>query len=106
MVFIIADSDIEGKGVFSTVDLPTGASVMITDYYEHNERAFNHLTNLGHKINHSYKPNSRLIKVTKAGPAFAYKLITTKPVAAMEELTVNYNTLQPTDFGKAEAGYK
>lgn len=101
----VAKSNIHGNGVHSTDRVPPGVTLFrVTDHFQKGEEAFNYLTLLGHRINHSFTPNSRLFKKHNF-KGTAFYLATTKQVESGEELTVDYNTLQP-DFGRAEPHYK
>lgn len=102
-MFVIRPSNIHGEGVFSVIPLGEKTVVgRVTWPYKPGENPFLYLTHMGTKINHSYTPNSDLHK-RKNGDMFEYFLITTKPIKALEELTVNYNAL--SDFGNAEPHY-
>jgi hypothetical protein len=104
-MFEIKESKIQGEGVHATMNIPLDTTVGMATYpYPRREDPFYYLSVMGKKINHSYSPTGKLVKSLTPERYFIYHLVTVKNVAAGEELTVDYNTLQP-DFGPAEPHY-
>jgi SET domain-containing protein len=92
MAFRISKSKIHGKGVFSTHHLQKGESVGEAIVYEWwGPFPIPVITNeLGVWINHSYHPNTILEWRSMDGRPKVWHLVTLEPVAAGEELTVDY----------------
>ena len=105
MKVYISKSKIEGEGLMSNQNFDPGSVVTeVTRPYPKNCRdPFPYLNLAGKKTNHSYSPNAVLKKIDN-GDSYHYVIVTSQHVEADEELTVNYNTLQP-DFGPAKLNY-
>jgi len=77
---LLAPSKINGIGLFATKN------------YSPNKTLFravdNHsITRTGSLINHSWTPNTKLVKV---GPNETYDIVSNRPIKINEELTVDY----------------
>ena len=84
--YYVDNSNIHGKGVFASTDLPLGVNVgKLHDISDSNYT----FTELGKSYNHSGKPNCK--NELKDNSRF---LVTTVPISKGEELTADYR-LQP-----------
>ena len=95
--YSIQPSAIHGVGVVATVPIAANENIGVAvtmDAY-----SVGITDDLGRYINHSYKPNGRLLM-----SGGNLNLVTTQPIAANEEVTVDYNYL-PWFLERAKAGY-
>ena len=86
----IGPSDIHGAGIFAVEDIPAEVMIGITHVYDTNFEDDYIRTPLGGFINHSNKPNCKLIDEDE------YKrLVAIKHIDAGTELTVKYTMYTP-----------
>lgn len=101
----IKRSPIHGLGVFATENISEGTSISVITYpHLDSENSFFYLTDIGKRINHSYTHNARMEKKFQGG-SVTHLVVANRDIMTDEEITLNYNTLQP-DFGPAESWYK
>tara|TARA_Y100001938_G_scaffold150016_1_gene239209 strand:+ start:955 stop:1275 length:321 start_codon:yes stop_codon:yes gene_type:complete len=85
----IGESDIEGLGVFATMDIPAETDLGATHI---NVPMFYGLirTPIGGYLNHTEKPNCELRKVHDWDDCEIYNLFTLQDIIEDEELTLDY----------------
>lgn len=89
MLWSIRNSKIHGKGVFAVTDVKSGTDLGIA-IKRINSMVPLRTTGLGAKVNHSTKPNVKLVKKTDG-----YHLVTTRAVKKDEEMAADYNAAPP-----------
>lgn len=87
----IADSKINGQGVFAKANIPAGTNLGITHYEDTRSEDGYIRTPLGGFYNHSEEPNCRKIELGDS-----YELWTLREVKQGEELTAHYTLYTPT----------
>jgi hypothetical protein len=102
-MFEIRDSVIHGKGLFTTAVWYPGVALPLTTPHDEDGNPFFHMTELGSKVNHSYTPNSRVVRQVIDGIRTHY-YVTDRVIPPGTEVTCDYNKSVP-DFGAAESHY-
>ena len=93
----ISDSNIHGKGLFTSTPLKNDEFVFVGIYKCNSSKLFNSsISHYGHFINHQKEPNCK-IKLENGD----YNVYSIRPINKNEELTIDYD-LNPEFLNKSE----
>jgi SET domain-containing protein len=95
----IKKSEIDGLGLFSTEEIPSGTDLGMTHIYDDRFQDYLIRLPLGGFFNHSETPNCDVIEKwydERNKPVHHLRLITNKTILEGEELTAKYTIYDPT----------
>jgi SET domain len=87
-------SDIQGKGLFTKSDIPSGSEICQVANLSKRDGTDNWVNEMGHSVNHSSNPNSR-VEIRKD----LCFLVSLRDILSGEEITTDYHNL-PSYFNK------